>query len=69
MKKVITGNEKPFEEYENDCSFVEESFQIDFTPRTNPQISCPRSVLYLPEVIKGIQNGEIIVKISKNLSK
>ena len=30
-------------------------------PKVNPNFSCPQSVLYLPIVLKGIEDGEIEV--------
>ena len=38
---------------------------INFKPKVDPQFSCPQSVLYLPVVIEGIKNGEIIVEINE----
>lgn len=41
------------------------SLEVTLKPKVSPQLSCPKSVLYLPYVIEGIKNGEIIVEINQ----
>lgn len=41
------------------------TLEVVLKPKVHPQLSCPRSVLYLPYVIEGIKNGEILVEINQ----
>ena len=36
---------------------------ISLKPTIDPRISCPKSVLYLPEVVEGIKRGDITIQI------
>ena len=43
-------------------------FTLRLRPKVNPELSLfpPKSVLFLPDVINGIRNGEIIIELIQN---